>query len=113
MKLFLILCMALAMTSAENEDVQMQGVSSVNWQDIAGISNYSQQNWDGLLCALGLILTPLTGTVYGVTRCLWKTNATEVWSCIVEDIKVTATAMLAAAVGLCWIDPLFDPFWIH
>ena len=99
--------MALAVVSSENStDAQeLAGVNPEILDAIATLSNYDQ-NLEGLLCALGLIVTPMAGTVYGVTRCLFKTNATDVWNCVVEDFKVTLIAWATSAAVLCWIDPL-------
>ena len=61
----------------------------------------------GVLCALGIILPPMTGTVYAVVRCLIKTSATEIWECIKEDIWVSLSTMATLTVGFCWIDPIW------
>ena len=100
--------MALAVLASENS-TYAQELAGVNVGTLDGIDAVLNQNWDGLLCALGIFVTPIVGTVYGVTRCLFKTNASDVWACIGEDIKVTLTAFAAAVIGLCWIDPLGYP----
>lgn len=94
MKVFILLCISIAIVAAEGT------VDSYEVEEVKG-------NMDGVLCALGIIMSPISGTVYAVARCLWKTNADDVWSCIKEDMYVTLTAMLGASIGVC----LLDPFW--
>ena len=97
--------MALTIVPAENS-TDARELAGVNLGTLDSIDALFNANWDGLLCAIALISTPIVGTVYGVTRCLWKTSATDVWNCVVEDIKVTLTAWAATTIGLCWLDPL-------
>ena len=51
----------------------------------------------GYLCAFGVILTPLTGAVYAVIRCLVKAGL-EAFTCIAEDLVATAITTLEIGV---------------
>ena len=82
-------------------------VAAESTEDSHEMMEVKNQNWDGLLCALGIILPPMTGTVYGVVRCIVKTGAEDVWSCKEEDLTVTLTTMATLTIGFCLIDPIW------
>ena len=94
MKVFLLLFISIAVVASEGT------ADSYEVEEVKG-------KMDGVLCALGIILPPISGTLYAVLRCLWKFSGDGVWGCIKEDLVVTGTTMLTAAVGMCWLDPMW------
>jgi hypothetical protein len=61
--------------------------------------------FDGLLCVIGIVGVPISGIIYGTTRCILKSGL-DALTCILEDILVTITASLTVTGVFCFIDPL-------
>ena len=49
---------------------------------------------------IGLMITPLTGAVFAVFRCLVK-DGLDVFTCISEDLLITAMSTLGLSVFFC------------
>ena len=59
----------------------------------------------GFICAFGVILTPITGAVYAVLRCLIK-DGLDAFTCIAEDLIATALTTFGIAALACTLDPI-------
>ena len=93
--------MALAIVAAEN---------SVELHDEEGLNIYSGYDQEPILCILGLVGTPIAGTIYWVVRCILEplisSSTTDFWTCLKDDLEETVIIMLGCATVACWLDPL-------
>ena len=86
MKQFILLSLLLSIVAASDSEVELT----------------SHGNLDGLLCALGIVITPIAGTIYALTRCLIKDGA-QAFTCIWEDLAVTAIAWFGTTAATCLV----------
>jgi hypothetical protein len=63
--------------------------------------------WEALICAIGLVLSPMVGILYGVLRCTVK-QGTAIVECIVEDILATSLSVLTVGGLFCFNVSLSD-----
>jgi hypothetical protein len=58
----------------------------------------------GLLCAIGVILTPMVSIAYMFLKCLIKENS-QTLSCVATDLAIGLTSFLTIAGTFCILDP--------
>jgi hypothetical protein len=93
-KLFVVvLCMLICSTAAEQAT---QGYPKSDYVDRL----QRDDGWGKLICILGIGIAPVSGVVYGITRCVIKSGL-DALSCIIEDIVITLTATLTVAGVFC------------
>lgn len=91
MKQFILLSIFLTLAVATNDEGELIESGAGN----------------GLLCVIGIVLTPITGTIYALTRCLISEGA-EAFTCIWEDLAITLLSMLGVAFSACVLDGGFN-----
>ena len=106
MRQFILLSVLISLAVATNDEVELESQGNYSNHELGHDFEYllvqlqSHGNFSGLLCALGIVLTPIAGTIYALTRCL-ITDGAQAFSCVLEDLTVTGLSMLDIAGLTC------------
>ena len=61
--------------------------------------------YPGLACSVGLIITPIAGTLFAITRCLLKNGVDGILDCLWNDSEAALISYALISATFCILDP--------
>jgi hypothetical protein len=93
---FMLLCFtaALLFTATASDADSPQSLAS---KDLGSF-------WDGLMCAVGAVATPMTAVLYTTLRCMIEDGA-NLFECALADATDAIVSTVVVVSALCIMDP--------